>query len=116
MYQKKTETVWTKLNGLVDISDAGCLRLSYERDGKTSFAYIPNTDALKTILAHVNALKDTVSQIESQKEIMVLNKKAAQAFNRTFKAMFDLTQNESLAKQAGEAAKQAVLNAHYNAA
>lgn len=105
----KQPTVWNKLIDQVDVSDSMGIRIQYEEDGKSKYVYL-NESGLRAIIGSVNTLKEAVSLLETKRGELAVNKKAAQAFNRAYKAMFDLTQNDTLAKQAGEAAKQAVIS------
>lgn len=104
----KQPTVWNKLIDQVDVSESMGIRIQFEEDGKSKYVYL-NESGLRAIIGSVNTLKEALSLLETKRDELAMNKKAAQAYNRAYKAMFDLTQNDTLAQQAGLAAKKSVL-------
>lgn len=107
MSQNKTPTVWTKLVDNIDVSDKGGLRVGYDSKGRTQYVYL-NSEGLEGIVASARSLEQAKIQMSQNETKFAVKRKAQAAYNKAYKLMFDLTQDDTVAQKAGEAAQSQI--------
>lgn len=106
----KTPTVWKKLVDNIDASEKGGIRIGYEVGGRVQYVYL-NEGGLQAVLGSRKSLEEANVLLAETQMSRAVSRKADQAFNKAYKTMFDLVQDDALARIAGEAARKAVSQA-----
>ena len=106
----KAPTVWKHVVDNIDASEKGGIRVGYEVGGRVQYVYL-NEGGLQAILASRKSLEEANVKLAETQMSRAVSRKADQAFNKAYKMMFDLVQNDATARIAGEAARKAVTQA-----
>lgn len=104
---QKAPTVWNKLVDNIDVSGSGGIRVAYETNGRVQYVYL-NEAGINAVLGSRKSLEEACVLLSQSQMTRAISRKGDQAFNKAYKMVFDLTQNDAIARTAGDAARKTV--------